>query len=196
MVAMMKLFLGLLLLVSHPYDSEPEAEDTTGEKVAAFARSMLGRQVGDGQCTALISVALENAGARRRTSEGWGEPIESLDDLKPGDILTFKDAVFVRRRRLPTGGTATTTARMANHAAIVSDTRKVRGALVLAILHQNLRNTDTGETRQEVHEWFLNLGELRGGTVRAYRPVAATAETPRPSARPPEKGNDAREFRD
>ncbi len=173
----MKLLLALLLVVI----ADSDLEDSTGEKVAEYARSMIGQQVGDGQCTALISVALENAGARRRTAEGWGEPLESLDDLQAGDILTFKDAVFVRRRRLPNGATATTTARMANHAAIVSDTKKVRGDLYLAILHQNLRNNDTGETRQEVHEWFLNLAELRGGTVRAYRPVAS--ETPRPSSR-------------
>jgi hypothetical protein len=61
---------------------------------------------------------------------------------------------------------------MGRHAAIVSGVREARGSPVLSILHQNIRDVDTGEERKVVTEWVLNLSELRGGKVRAYRPIA------------------------
>ncbi|CAN5674775.1 hypothetical protein BH23PLA1_BH23PLA1_06580 [soil metagenome] len=163
----------IALFIIIPPGQEPAP--SPGDKVLEYARSMVGKQVGNGQCTDLVANALEQAGARRRTADGWGEPVEKLDEVLPGDILIFEDAVFVRRRRSRSGAFTSTTARMGNHAAIVSDVRNQRGSTLLAILHQNIRNNETGEVRQEVHEWFLNLSELRGGTVRAYRPVAPDA---------------------
>lgn len=44
---------------------------------------------------------------------------------------------------------------------------------VLAILHQNAGVTGGDEdARRVVQEWTLNMAEKRGGTVKAYRPVA------------------------
>src|SRR3954454_7218949 len=103
----MGLLLALLLLVD---------DDTSsiGDKVAEFARSHLGEKVGDGECSALPTLAFRHAGAKSPmlNDDGevlWGEPVASLKNVKPGDVLQFEEAVFVRRERLPGGGIRTLT---------------------------------------------------------------------------------------
>jgi hypothetical protein len=149
-----------------------QSSSSVGDEVLAYARSQLGQTVGDGACTSLISEAVRHAGAERRRGGEWGEPVGSLKDVRPGDILTFEGTTFVRKRLLPNGGVVTLKANMGRHAAIVSGVKKARGSPVLSILHQNIRDVDTGEERKVVTEWVINLSELRGGKVRAYRPIA------------------------
>ncbi len=80
-------------------------DDPTPAAVVAFAREHLGTRVGNGQCTSLIVEAYREAGARRPTREDegsevrWGEPVASFSDVRPGDVLTFRDAVFQGRYR-------------------------------------------------------------------------------------------------
>ena len=76
------------------------------EKVVEFARTNVGKQVGDGVCTSLAVEALRAAQARRfpfSDREGdwiWGEEVPSFKEALPGDILQFRDAVFQGKRKI------------------------------------------------------------------------------------------------
>jgi hypothetical protein len=142
------------------------------EKIVEFARSKLGQRVGDGQCTALAVEALQDAGARRPGPRSgiWGDELKSLRDARPGDILQFEGAVFVRRRVRDDGALVTRTFSFPHHTAIVARVRKRGPHPVLVILHQNA-GIEEGED-PGVQEWTIDLAEKRRGTVKAYRPVA------------------------
>lgn len=148
------------------------ADAGLNEKVVAFARSNLGKRVGDGECTALAVEALRHAGARRpRPRSGvWGDELEALVDARPGDILQFEDAVFVRSRTRPDGAVVTQTFSFPHHTAIVARVRRRGPRPVFVILHQNVGVE--GEEARAVQEWTIDLGEKRRGSVKAYRPVA------------------------
>lgn len=149
------------------------------EKVVAFARSKLGQKVGDGECTALAAEALRHAGIRPRRFRGgsWGEEVAALRDVRPGDILQFEDAVFVRHLALDNGGILTTTTTYPHHTAIVAAVRRRGPRPILVILHQNVSapgEDDAG--RKVVRQDTLNFAEKRRGSIRAYRPVAEEPE--------------------
>ena len=149
--------------------------------MVAFAREHLGAKVGDGQCTSLVSEALQEAGARglRRGEDvaldyEWGEPVDKPADVLPGDVLQFRDAGFVSRRRVRVGrsvGIYHETRTFPHHTAIVEEVRK--GGKEIVILHQNMGPTDVPEAdREVVRRDTLKISELQpGGSIWAYRPV-------------------------
>src|SRR5262245_21665608 len=100
MRAPLALIAGLLLAA--PPDSPPKSkpQPPLNAKVEGFARSNLGKPVGDGICITLAIEALREAGARGATFRGtngdftWGELVPEFKDVLPGDILQFRDAVF------------------------------------------------------------------------------------------------------
>jgi hypothetical protein len=148
-------------------------------KVLEFASSKKGETVGDGECTALAHEALRYAGAKRfihidREKEYvWGTPVESLDQVIPGDVLQFDKAVFKGRKVLPNGAYFTWRFDYPRHTAIVTSVKKVRKAVVFTILHQNVVNKAEDESLQKiVREGTVNMAELCAGTVKAYRPIA------------------------
>lgn len=148
--------------------------------VVAFAREHLGEKVGDGQCTSLAREALRDAGMdglRRGKDEAddyeWGEPVDEPADVLPGDVLQFRDAVFVSRRRVRVGravGISHETMTFPHHTAIVEEVR--RGGKELVILHQNTGPANVPEAdRQVVQRDTLKMSDLQpGGEIRAYRP--------------------------
>lgn len=145
------------------------------EKVVAFAESRIGQKVGDGECTALAVEALRHAGIRPPRGRGgsWGEEVEALRDVKPGDILQFEDAVFVRHRALENGGLVTSTLTFPHHTAIVARVRRRGPRPILVILHQNVGGAGVDDAdRKVVQQATLNFAEKRGGTIRIYRPAA------------------------
>jgi hypothetical protein len=81
-------------------------------QVLHYAKGRLGGPpVLPGQCTALADEALRNAGGRsaadfgRRTEDGdyiWGTAV-SLSDVRPGDILQFRDYHYTRREEKDDG---------------------------------------------------------------------------------------------
>jgi hypothetical protein len=152
------------------------AEEPTplNERVVEFARSRMGQRVGDGQCSTLVAEALRNAGARP-TGRGrsWGKELPSLRDAHPGDILQFEDAVFLRRRVRPDGALVTLTYKYPHHTAIIAGIRKRGSGVLMTVLHQNagIEGGDEDELKV-VQQWTINLAEMKGGTVKAYRPVA------------------------
>lgn len=147
--------------------------------VLATSRNCLGRRVGNGQCTSLATHALATAGAagisRDFPAAGdyvWGtlvtvvskEPagvkgIPTLAVVRGGDVIQMRNVLL--NGGTPTGGTYRM---MANHhTAVVESADPVRGTVTL--LHQNWNG---GPVQRDV----FNLGDLKRGWLRVYRPVA------------------------
>jgi hypothetical protein len=155
----------------------PAPVATVNEKIVAFARSNLGKKVGNGDCTTLAVAALRDSGARvfsLRRADGdyvWGELIESPKEARPGDILQFRDAVFKGKQRFSGGRWISWHYEYHHHTAIV-DTVKMDGK-ILIVLHQNVGGKDVSEEKKRtVQEGTLRMDSLqKGGWVRIYRPL-------------------------
>jgi hypothetical protein len=157
-----------------------------GMKMAAYARGLLGKKVGNGECTALVTAALKEAGLSC-CPEGdedddyvWGTLVEKRSEIRPGDILQFRDAVFISRRRKVRDGTVVidiSKRTMTHHTAIVEAVQD-KGR-ILTVLHQNTGPDDAPpDQRRLVQRDTLRLADLRAGTVKAYRPLASNDSSP------------------
>jgi len=138
-----------------------------GETIVAFAKANLGKKVGDGMCSSLAREALRQAGVAAR---GWGEPVGSHKEAKPGDILVFHDAEFGGRE---VHGRTITRWSMSfpNHVAIVSKVTTRAGKTRISLFHQNVGKQRSGvETRQVVKAWSFFLDDLQSGTIEVFRP--------------------------
>ncbi len=155
--------------------------DAPKEAILAFARGQVGERVGDGECTTLVVEAFRAAGARRLPPFGpdadyvWGDLVEDRAEVRPGDVLQFRDARFKGRRRVVRNGRAVVerwSRSFPHHSAIVDEVLD-RGR-VLVILHQNIGPPgSTEDERKVVRRDTLRLTELqKGGWVKAYRPLA------------------------
>jgi hypothetical protein len=80
------------------------APPSLAERITGFARQRLSQSVGNGQCFALADRALAAAGAKSAADFGevspdadyvWGSAV-SLSDLRPGDLVQFRDYAFTR----------------------------------------------------------------------------------------------------
>jgi hypothetical protein len=149
-------------------------------KVAAFARSKIGEKVGDGDCSTLVQEAMRDAGAKVLLSPAadgeylWGEPLKSLKDARPGDVLQFEKVKFSgQRRKLGDDGFPVlifTRTSLPHHSAIV--TAVGPKGKTITMLHQNGPGPD-GKSLKIVQETTLILSEMqKGGSLKAYRPVA------------------------
>ena len=144
-----------------------------GDAVVAFAREHRGKQVGNGECSTLVEAALQSAGALYRMADNpgegdyvWGDLIFTAEfgkanvgkvtDIRPGDLIQFRDSKFVQR-----DGRTTMTYTMAHHSAVVDRTVAKTGTIV--ILHQNYNNS------KDVAELSLRVGDLKAGWIRIYR---------------------------
>jgi hypothetical protein len=155
---------------------KPEPLPPLNEKVVEFARSNLGKPVGDGICITLAIEALREAEARggsfrdRKGDYEWGELVPDFKDVLPGDILQFRDAVFQGQR---TVGRRTTSwhAEYPHHTAIVA--RVERQGKLITIYHQNVETKGKGEAEKaKVQEGELRMESLqKGGWIKAYRPL-------------------------
>lgn len=164
-------------------------DTTLGDDIVAYARSKMGEKVGNGECTSLAVEALRHCEARRPDPVVgiWGDEVKSLRDLRPGDILQFENAVFVKQHVRGDGALLTITASYPHHTAIVARVRKRGPKPVLVILHQNAgpEGGDDAEFKV-VREWTLEMATQRGGTVKAYRPAASQPRQPEQPAASPE----------
>jgi hypothetical protein len=146
--------------------------EDVNEKVVAFARAKVGQTVGDGDCSALAAEALRAAGASRK-GRAWGEPVASIKDARPGDVLVFEGTVFVRTRVRPDGAIETLTYNSPHHVAVVSGVRKRGRRVLLTVLQQNVGFAGEDDARRKVvREDVVDTAELRRGTLTAYRPAA------------------------
>jgi hypothetical protein len=161
----------VLLLVALLWTSDI----SLGESIVSFARSKVGQKVGNGECTSLAVQALRHCHARRPdpVRGEWGDEIKAFREIKPGDILQFENAVFVKHHVREDGAILTFTTSFPHHTAIVALVRKRGPKPVLLILHQNagVEGADP-DAHKVVSEWTLEMATKRGGTVTAYRPAA------------------------
>jgi hypothetical protein len=162
----------------------PAKEPPLGAKVVAFCEQNKGQQVGNGQCSTLASLALKEAGAKRRgkdhPNEGdytWGELVFTLkaepagpkgegkrSEIRPGDIIQFRDVKFAGKRA---SGKGTYSQSAPHHTAIVQHVED--GGATIKILHQNFAG------KQVVQEMTMKLNDLKEGWLRFYRPVPEAA---------------------
>ena len=167
-----------LVLVALGLPVAPAAEGTLGDKVTAFCKSNLGKQVGGGECAHLASEALKASGGEPRGKDDpndgdyvWGKLLVTLDatgkglkvtgkvgDLKPGDILQFRDVKFQGRQ-----GRGTYSMTFPHHTAVVA---AVQPGGVVKVYQQNFNG------KREVGEATLATNDIKEGWIRAYRPVA------------------------
>jgi hypothetical protein len=89
-------------------DAKSGTAKTTGasmaDRIISFARRQRGDRVGDGECFTLADRALRHADARSARDYGpatpdadyvWGTPV-ALADLRPGDVVQFRDYRYDR----------------------------------------------------------------------------------------------------
>jgi len=136
-------------------DEAPKNVPALNQKVLQFSIDMLGQQVGNGECWTLGAEALRTAGAQPPNLYDFGDDVENISGIVPGDILQFHSAKFE---------TANSTVWMGapNHTAVVY---RITGSQV-TVLHQNFNNNRTVSTLT------FDLASRTSGTVIAYRPVA------------------------
>lgn len=130
--------------------SSPVAKD-----IVRFASSMIGKQVGNGQCWTLAAEALKAAGAEPPKGYTFGDEI-SLDDMQPGDILQFKTARFEEPGYWAVMGTP-------DHTAVVYSI----GDRTF-ILHQNVGG------KKYVQSFDLDFDNMTSGRVQVFRPRPAS----------------------
>lgn len=156
-------------------DKKKKGEPTLGDKVAEFCKAHKGEQVGDGECASLATAALKAAGAAGRgpddpkpgdytwgklvfTLEAGSKPVGKLADVKPGDVLQFRDAKWVTRV-----GNVISTTYSPHHTGVVTAVDKDAG--VIRYLHQNHSG------KRYVVDGTLRLRDVKEGWVRVYEPV-------------------------
>jgi len=155
-------------------------DPSPGEKVLAFCEQHKGEQVGNGECATLAGQALKAAGAKGRGKDdpnggdyNWGDLIFTIKaeaggpkgegkrtDIRPGDVIQFRDAKFFGKRP---NGKGTYSQSAPHHTAIVQQVDD--SGSVVKILHQNFGG------KKVVHETTLRLNDLQEGWLRFYRPV-------------------------
>jgi hypothetical protein len=155
-----------------------------GEEIVAFVRSRMGQRVGGGECSDLVVAALEAGGAWVPRGGGgggegldWGDRVEKRSELRPGDVIEFREVVFIGRRRT-TRGVEIYRTEFPQHVAIVE--RVMDRGRRLVIVHQNAGPATGSEAeRRVVRRDTLVMGDLRpGGVMRFYRPRRGTVASP------------------
>jgi hypothetical protein len=159
----------------------PGRADALGARIVQFCRENEGKQVGAGNCYALAAKALNAAGARPRVLNAdypakedyvWGQLVFYQEttraglkregngkDIRPGDVIQFRDTKFEGRRP---GGKGKYTQTAPHHTAIVYAVGN--DGKVVKTYQQN----DKG--RKFVTEGSLTLDDLKEGWIRVYRP--------------------------
>lgn len=155
---------------------EKPTPDALRAQVVAFARQKIGDRVGSGECFDLADRALRDAGANSAADFGqvtpngnyrWGTSI-NLSQLRPGDIIQFRNYRYVRRITEADGSWAEDEQERPHHTAIVDSidgggcrdsvgaerTRGIRGdsmsALFFQFTNEQWRHTNKHNSAWEV----------------------------------------------
>lgn len=176
------------LLLSGMIRGADEPNDL-GDRVVAFCKEHRGKRVGNGACTAMVSAALQAAGAKphgwgdrrtapRRGEFNWGKLVFTVErdgtdfkttgkfqDIRPGDVLQYRNVQFVGST--DAGGTYTIEAH--HHSAILAGVDRSEG--ILRIYQQNFNG------RKGVTSDRIRLPDLQTGRLSFYRPLPAEKPT-------------------
>jgi hypothetical protein len=122
-----------------------------GPGIVSFAKSNMGKVVGNGECWTLANEAVTVSGAEPPISRNFGQKIPWREAL-PGDIIQFRECTFTT----PNGGTVK--AGLPDHTAIITG---VKGD-VIEVIEQNPKPVSVGS---------YPVGGLVKGTFDVYRPL-------------------------
>lgn len=161
-----------------------QSQPSMAEQIVAYPRTRRGQRVGDGQCFTLTDRALRAAGALSAADYGtvtpdadyvWGSTV-TLSELRPGDVIQFRDYRAVRTV-VTEDASGTTTAEVEetrpHHTAIVE---RVGEGGAVTVLEQN--SPEGSAVRRSVLH-FSNTTQTAGnrrttvrveGTFWFYRP--------------------------
>ena len=155
-----------------------------GDRVVAYCKQQLGKRVGDGECTRLAEAALRSAGAKERGPGNprgphpetadyvWGTRAFAVEreeddfktsgkvqDIRPGDIIQFKNAIISGR----IGEFGHYTLNAQHHTAVVAAVEP--STATLKMYHQNWNGHKT------VISTTLHLADLKQGRLSIYHPI-------------------------
>jgi len=170
------LFFSLLAVTAAPAPAP-----TLGDKVAAYCKKQLGEKVGGGECAHLAVEALKAVDAHHREKDSpndgdyvWGNLVVVFDkspkpaaahgkltDLRPGDIIQYRDTKWSGPNR---AGKGTYTATAAHHTSVVQAVEN--NGKMIKIYQQN------SSGKRFVTEGVLYIDDLKEGWIRVYRPTA------------------------
>lgn len=164
----------LVGLASVPVRAADHDANSTGPfnaRIVEFCQENLGKQLGNGQCTAVANLSLRAAGAKVRPRRDFPEPGDyvwgkeicllegtpygtrvvsgSLDDVRPGDVAQFRNVKFV-------------SVHASHHTAVVEYVNPKR----IGFFQQNMRGVLT------MTKGAVTTANLHEGWIRFYRPVA------------------------
>jgi hypothetical protein len=157
------------------------------DEVVSYARRKRGARVGNGQCFTLVDNALRGAKAKSAADYGtvtpdadytWGTSV-SLSDLKPGDIIQFRDYTFKKVVVTDTGSSTVTDeveGERPHHTAVVES---VDGGGAVTVLEQNAPD---GSAVSRNHLYFTG-GTTSSGNRKTTITVSGTFWFYRPEAR-------------
>ena len=160
-----------------------QTQTSMADQIVAYPRSRYGERVGDGQCFALAGRALRNAGARSAADFGritddadyvWGTSI-ALADLRPGDIVQFRDYQYSWRIDRTDGSFQEDAGGRPHHTAVVE---RVDGNGALTVLEQNVEGSPVRRT-----QLFFISGTSTSGNATTTVTVSGTFWFYRPQAR-------------
>lgn len=171
--------------IKFPPIRPPSVNASLNQRVAAYLAQNVGKRLGGGECAHLASESLRVAGAKFGNvgpdSPGsgdyvWGTLVKTVEfkvgtavdsrpssALQPGDVLQYRNTTF------STGSKAT------HHTSVVAAVDS--SGRVTKVYEQNLGNGGVKGVNRTVTLRPLDLSKLTGGFVRAYRPIARTAQT-------------------
>ena len=168
-------------------DSSNKSQAGMAQQIMNFITQKMGTHHGDGQCFTLADDALKKAGAKSAADFGkvtddadyvWGTAVK-LSDVKPGDLIQFRDYQYVRTIRTdnPDGSWSEKDDKKGrpHHTAIVE---QVNGDGSLVVLEQNAPKGDpvarttlffkSGTTDSDNTKTTIKVT----GAFRFYRPQA------------------------
>ncbi len=122
------------------------------QRVLQFARSQLGKKVGNGECWTLGNEALRFVRAQTAIGYTFGREV-TMKHLMPGDILQFRSVRFQNGNSFVFLGTP-------DHTAIVESIQGTR----VTILHQNADG-------RFVTRMTIDFKNMTTGKVTAFRPI-------------------------
>ncbi|KAF5096644.1 hypothetical protein D0Z00_002702 [Geotrichum galactomycetum] len=154
-----------------------QAYEQFGNGVAKFGESVIGQQVGDGECWTLAKEAIDQSSHGYAMSPagythgalvyhavgGATAPLAYNDSIRRGDILQFTSGKFETRDPATGAIRATSQVGSPNHTSIVTNVSA--NNRIVDIVHQNVGGS------RKVQPGQHNLDEFVAGQVKIFRPV-------------------------
>jgi CHAP domain len=166
-----------------PQPPPAASEEDAAKAVVKFAQDSVSEKVGSGECYDLADKALQGAGAKSAPDHGvitgnanyvWGREVK-LDDVKPGDVLQFKNYAMKARVDKADGWSESKETRP-HHTAVVES---VGSDGTVVVIEQNIGKT-AADKRTKRSTLALKGSSTKAGTVTTTVTVTGTVTPYRP----------------